>query len=1116
MAIKVLLIDSDIGFIVNIKQALESTGDFNVTVSGNGVAAAEALRSIEYDVAVVDFGLPDMDVMQLIMQLRNIQSALLVVMMPQTPVHHERIQFMDVQGSIAKPFSARELMAYLTDVVNREQQRGGALSVQDEFVPPQMPPMVQELIQPNTAPGHVGPSPTELLDRVERDKLAQNSPEEILAEFEEMERHQTGELAPYEPGDAGTRMFAQDEPPPATTALLDWGQHDDEAEAPGTRLLELEEEPPDTTALLEWATPSETAQLHETRSLERDDDEPPETAYLEWENAPETRKLGNTETFEDLIEEHGWGIRKKLDTRRLEPRIDEPPRQSGDTPSVPAHDLEGVRQFLATEPNDSHDFGEVLDAVAQSEPDQPRSLDRFDSLVDSMREPEQAGLSRNRLEDLLHSIASDAQLDDMGEGDPADSTLDYVLDAIRRGRSLSPQIDEPPIDEDDTTIREAIDGIFDPTFEGVLAALAGEEVDEAAFDEPTYVERKSAASLAPRPDDQISPEEMAVGEGQPAWLAEYEAEGVEPPESLPEQEAVDANRLAFDEPPVSDEDSASYPATAALNAVSGDSDDGTFSLNALLSQIEMQLPPVQTQRPRLKPLPSWGDELKQNPQLAAVFGLTPTDSPLPETQVESEQLAAMFDHIEGVAPEPVEEGLPAEFDEHYENVITDTVEEILTEPPLHAEDTRPSLATDVGMDAIEAPDPEDWLAHAAQEYLDQAADNFSVAEEALETDFDQPDEAFLPVDDVMAMADLPPEAEPVDIEDALRAEVVADLEEPPDEYDLRLEAMTDGEEIADEDAGDFQSRLDDMLPAAETVGVDGDYVIARPENDLEDDELAEMAIMLTQYALESSAQTTMLSRPGRPVAQVGDLPENALNRLFRYVDEAWSQRSASHTNALVRFVSLPDAGEFLLYSILVEEALALSMVFDAGTPLSIIRRQARRLRESMDLVPEEPVPLAAETLPSRPTDLRKPAGLQDVIDEQPVVQAQVDDSPRVSYRCLWLPYDPGQELTGDLAEELYAWIPEAAAANAWHLDDLDVHTDYVLVELRVPQKVSPDQALAQLMGETAQRTKGERPDLLAQGAPLWADGYYVVTPPRELSEREIARFITFQRQAQLG
>ena len=165
-------------------------------------------------------------------------------------------------------------------------------------------------------------------------------------------------------------------------------------------------------------------------------------------------------------------------------------------------------------------------------------------------------------------------------------------------------------------------------------------------------------------------------------------------------------------------------------------------------------------------------------------------------------------------------------------------------------------------------------------------------------------------------------------------------------------------------------------------------------------------------------------------------------------------------------------------------------------------------------------PLAAKTLVSRPTDPRPPAGLHDAMTHgvpAVTVPPQEEQTPEVftAYTCLWLPFDPGQELLGDFADDLYMWIQDVAEENAWQLADLDVRSDYIIVSLSAPEKVPPDAIIAHFMDETAHRSAEYYPDIV-NGGTLWTDGYYVVSPPRELTEREIARFITYQRQAQLG
>jgi hypothetical protein len=74
----------------------------------------------------------------------------------------------------------------------------------------------------------------------------------------------------------------------------------------------------------------------------------------------------------------------------------------------------------------------------------------------------------------------------------------------------------------------------------------------------------------------------------------------------------------------------------------------------------------------------------------------------------------------------------------------------------------------------------------------------------------------------------------------------------------------------------------------------------------------------------------------------------------------------------------------------------------------------------------------------------------------------------------------------------------------------------VRLAIQVPQKSLPDDVLHTLFDETARLTQEHFPELIDGAGRLWANGYYVVTPPRELSEREIGRFITYQRQAQMS
>jgi DNA-binding response OmpR family regulator/REP element-mobilizing transposase RayT len=988
MTTLVLLIDSDIAFMVNIKKALEDTGEFRVNLATNTAAAVETLRQGIHDVAIVDFEAPDRDIMELLQLLRNTQPSLPVILAPRNDMQHERAQFLDVQGVIARPYTARSLMPYIREITGNPRPQAHItppdrmMPRADDFAEPEIPPALRDLF-PDEKPDPAFDEDERRQLRRQLEYLASDSPDSVLAEFEALEQAQTGPL-------------------------------DGHAEPPATRILD------------ERATPSPTRALGDT-------DEPPETQALDDETLVlQTRRLKDTEPL--------------------------------DTHPLPSPQLPGT--------HDTAEFDEVLDAMAQTPPeDLAASPDQraFHDLVDSMRPPQTPAPRRTWLDELLTSMAANAD-QDVPSGS-AEGALDYVLESIRHTPS------EPgAANVDDTTIGELIEGLFEPSFEGVLAALSGQPVDEAGYQEPTYAPR-AAEGLEPREEDRLSLDDMSA-EDRPAWLAAYETEGIAPPPSLPEPPPQIA------EPPITGEDSSKYPATTALSATSSDA----FSLDDLLTEIETHLPPAR--RPRLKPLPSWGIE-----------ALTPGPS----------DLGTLFDRAEGLTRPPAPS--PAELAE----ALADY------EPPVFTQDTRPSAVLTAEMEAgtIQERDTEPYRPVVPDE---TGAPPAEVWEDAAS----EPGDAIpvLSMNDLLALAELPPDAGTEEIQRELARRGAPSGESEAEIAEVFYEGVR-GEHPA--------SHVEPPVPAGpppfidETpVEPDDSHLIPVPlegaarliEGDLsvveEEAEIAQAAVRLTQFALESSAQATLLSREGRLLASAGDLPEAAIHSLFKVVDETWQTKTGS--DSLIRFVTLPDVGEFLLYSVVVENGLALSMIFSADTPVRAIRRQARRLSESLALVPEPP---AAQTLPSRPTDLQPPAGLRAAIADQDLVpedaRAPVRPvhteaaGPYTGYTCLWLLHDPGQELPGEIAPELSAWIQAIAREQQWSIDTLDIRPDYVLMSLNVPQKLPPDDAIMRLMTETARLSAEQYPDWIGD-QPLWADGYYLTAPPRPLTEREIARFMTYQRQ----
>jgi CheY-like chemotaxis protein/REP element-mobilizing transposase RayT len=1120
MITRLLLIDADISFIVTLKQALESTGQFRVNLAANGQAALEALLHSQYHAALVDLELADIDPYELVDLIHQARPDLPVIMMPGDEHGLNYAQMMNVQGALTKPFTARELIAYLRDLLESASAPVVAPPdgvERDEFVAPQMPPLVQAaLSEPGAAVNERGRRPTELFSEEERIQLRQGLQD--LEGFGAVVETSAGEEADALLSDADdmlTEAELFDRLGAVQPDRLQDDQSDDwETIAPQTVAPSAVEEPP-PTRLLAWdedQAPGTMSQLvwpeepPPTRQFAAAD-EPPSTRLLEDdEEAEETRRLTETESLETRLAARAW-------PERGAPR-DEPPVELGDTPAVPAHDLDSMRQFLATSysAHDPSEFGDVLDAVARLSPDDYEFSpdDRaFHDLVDALRPHDAPQQRRTRLDELLASIAADSseaeKLADSG------ATLDYVLDALRRAGPPA-QPGEKQGDElapDETTIGDVIDGLFEPSFEGVLAALAGEEVADEDYAEPAY-SPFPGPSAEPAAADQIAPDAL-VEDDSPAWLTGLDLGVVPPPDrsALPEAPA---------EPPAMPQVPRHYPATTALAAVAEAEDGDDFSLAQLLGQIEEQLPAFPARRPSLKPLPSWDTD-------AGLGG--------------ERDLTAIFDELEGARPSPPWPSLE------------DT-------RPVSRPDARVAATDGLDLDLIFAapqaapsgegafPDELRDLAEAAQLAADAHISEANIAAlfyagvrqdaSAEAWDFVEP-AALEPPDrayDEPGWAEPADEALPLAFDDSL--DQGPEWAEPADEGSPRPSDLAAGDEPWLEPAQQETQPAWDRLsaraeqPAAEPVAAPltaaeedaaaSEMAAAPPaqDEDAEEADIAQTAVDLTQYSLESSAQATMLSRPGRLLASAGDLPEEAIARLLRTVDAAW-RTSPAASDALIRYIALPDAGEFLLYSTRVEANMTLSMVFGASTPLRTIRRQARRLSESLNLLPELPEAPAARTKP------RRPEGFEARLDAVAEVEVQAeseppplsaasesDPGPYASYTCLWMPHDSRLELRGEFADSLGDWLEDAVGAERWRLEALDVQTDYVLLSVDVPQTMRPDQAIARLMAVTAQRSAEEFPDL-AFGQPLWADGYYFVTPPRDLTDREITRFLALQRQS---
>ncbi|HLY26818.1 MAG TPA: response regulator [Aggregatilineales bacterium] len=270
---------------------------------------------------------------------------------------------------------------------------------------------------------------------------------------------------------------------------------------------------------------------------------------------------------------------------------------------------------------------------------------------------------------------------------------------------------------------------------------------------------------------------------------------------------------------------------------------------------------------------------------------------------------------------------------------------------------------------------------------------------------------------------------------------------------------------------------------------------------------ATLAVQLTQWTVNSAAAATLVTRGSALIAAAGQLSTQDVAGAVAVISTAW-QEEPEKGASLVRFIHVPEAGDYLLYSIASTQGMILSMLFPSDTPLKTIRKQARDLLNALERVPEPPgsaEPQAAITLPSRPTGLRPPDGLRQAAAESSA-SAQTEppraEGPQTAYAFVWLPREGS--LPPDITEMLVEWIAAVTRAHAWELDGTDIQPTYVSAQISIPANETPTATIESLLRETAERS--------GQGA-LWADAYYIVAPGRAVTQQEIAQFVEYMNTA---
>lgn len=118
---KVLVLEDDAGLQSFLATLLSSQG-YGVELCGNAQSGLTALAAGDYALLLLDLGLPDLDGLQVLTQLR-LWSAIPVIVISARGKEQDKVQALDLGANdyVTKPFSAGELLARMRSALRQNQ-----------------------------------------------------------------------------------------------------------------------------------------------------------------------------------------------------------------------------------------------------------------------------------------------------------------------------------------------------------------------------------------------------------------------------------------------------------------------------------------------------------------------------------------------------------------------------------------------------------------------------------------------------------------------------------------------------------------------------------------------------------------------------------------------------------------------------------------------------------------------------------------------------------------------------------------------------------------------------------------------------------------------------------
>ncbi len=253
--------------------------------------------------------------------------------------------------------------------------------------------------------------------------------------------------------------------------------------------------------------------------------------------------------------------------------------------------------------------------------------------------------------------------------------------------------------------------------------------------------------------------------------------------------------------------------------------------------------------------------------------------------------------------------------------------------------------------------------------------------------------------------------------------------------------------------------------------------------------LAQLAVTMTRVMGDMTASATVLTRSNRIVAFSGNMSLDQFRAIRSCIADDWS---AQDQQSRIRFIKVPKSGaDYMLCSRGTVGGNTLTMIFAGGKQLQEIRRQGDRMLNALAGV-----------------HAGIPAGEAPPVEDEPGELISDSAVARTPIAFVWMVADPALLLRRSVAEQLVFWLEVQLNALNWRVHRLDVHQDFIYLHADAPGRASPESLIRTVMDRSRSIACSE--DQALPDA-LWADAYLVLQPGRELSERELRKFLQFAR-----